>query len=376
MSTGFAMRNARVRSLLAVTVFVMAVLPLAAAFYLVHDALRTSLDLGFNPQIMRALEDSSTNLRTLARLDPENRERYRVQFEHVEELARVYSEPELVKQGVLKSLRVYFGLGFCVVLLLSIAVAALLSREIASIHADNVDALNRERDKVRYLEEMSSWQELAKMLAHEIKNPLTPIEVLVSSLSKAYLAKGQREFLAHLSDTQAMIGEELNHLKSTVNKFSEFARLPQVQLAEVDLPETIERQLNPLAASIENADIRWRTPAVACPRVRLDVTLFRQVLANILRNGVEANPGRQITFDIVLEVVGGRLILRIANDGVAVPTELAGRMFDPYVSAKSGKDNMGLGLAIVKKIVLEHGGEVRYSESDGAPEFIIELPGL
>jgi len=376
VSTGFAMRNARVRSLLAVTVFVMAVLPLAAAFYLVHDALRTSLDLGFNPQIMRALEDSSTNLRTLARLDPENRERYRVQFEHVEELARVYSEPELVKQGVLKSLRVYFGLGFCVVLLLSIAVAALLSREIASIHADNVDALNRERDKVRYLEEMSSWQELAKMLAHEIKNPLTPIEVLVSSLSKAYLAKGQREFLAHLSDTQAMIGEELNHLKSTVNKFSEFARLPQVQLAEVDLPETIERQLNPLAASIENADIRWRTPAVACPRVRLDVTLFRQVLANILRNGVEANPGRQITFDIVLEVVGGRLILRIANDGVAVPTELAGRMFDPYVSAKSGKDNMGLGLAIVKKIVLEHGGEVRYSESDGAPEFIIELPGL
>ena len=376
MSTGFAMRNARVRSLLAVTVFVMAVLPLAAAFYLVHEALRTSLDLGFNPQIMRALEDSSTNLRTLARLDPENRERYRVQFEHVEELARVYSEPELVKQGVLKSLRVYFGLGFCVVLLLSIAVAALLSREIASIHADNVDALNRERDKVRYLEEMSSWQELAKMLAHEIKNPLTPIEVLVSSLSKAYLAKGQREFLAHLSDTQAMIGEELNHLKSTVNKFSEFARLPQVQLAEVDLPETIERQLKPLAASIENADIRWRTPAVACPRVRLDVTLFRQVLANILRNGVEANPGRQITFDIVLEVVGGRLILRIANDGVAVPTELAGRMFDPYVSAKSGKDNMGLGLAVVKKIVLEHGGEVRYSESDGAPEFIIELPGL
>ena len=376
MSTGFAMRNARVRSLLAVTVFVMAVLPLAAAFYLVHEALRTSLDLGFNPQIVRALEDSSTNLRTLARLDPENRERYRVQFEHVEELARVYSEPELVKQGVLKSLRVYFGLGFCVVLLLSIAVAALLSREIASIHADNVDALNRERDKVRYLEEMSSWQELAKMLAHEIKNPLTPIEVLVSSLSKAYLAKGQREFLAHLSDTQAMIGEELNHLKSTVNKFSEFARLPQVQLAEVDLPETIELQLKPLAASIENADIRWRTPAVACPRVRLDVTLFRQVLANILRNGVEANPGRQITFDIVLEVVGGRLILRIANDGVAVPTELAGRMFDPYVSAKSGKDNMGLGLAIVKKIVLEHGGEVRYSESDGAPEFIIELPGL
>jgi len=376
VSTGFAMRNARVRSLLAVTVFVMAVLPLAAAFYLVHEALRTSLDLGFNPQIVRALEDSSTNLRTLARLDPENRERYRVQFEHVEELARVYSEPELVKQGVLKSLRVYFGLGFCVVLLLSIAVAALLSREIASIHADNVDALNRERDKVRYLEEMSSWQELAKMLAHEIKNPLTPIEVLVSSLSKAYLAKGQREFLAHLSDTQAMIGEELNHLKSTVNKFSEFARLPQVQLAEVDLPETIELQLKPLAASIENADIRWRTPAVACPRVRLDVTLFRQVLANILRNGVEANPGRQITFDIVLEVVGGRLILRIANDGVAVPTELAGRMFDPYVSAKSGKDNMGLGLAIVKKIVLEHGGEVRYSESDGAPEFIIELPGL
>jgi nitrogen fixation/metabolism regulation signal transduction histidine kinase len=150
----------------------------------------------------------------------------------------------------------------------SVALATLLSRQIARSHARNVAELTRQRDRVRYLEEMSSWQELAKMLAHEIKNPLTPIEVLVTSLSKAYLGKTQQEFMAQLESTQAMIGEELQHLKSTVNKFSEFARLPQVQLSD-----------------------------------------------------------------------------------------------------------MGLGLAIVKKVVLEHGGEIRYRERDQHPEFVITLPG-
>jgi two-component system nitrogen regulation sensor histidine kinase NtrY len=229
---------------------------------------------------------------------------------------------------------------------------------------------------VRYLQEMSSWQELARMLAHEIKNPLTPIEVLVTSLSKAYLAKGQQEFLTHLSETQTMIGEELRQLKSTVNKFSEFARMPQVQPADVDLAETVRQQLKALSAVAPAADFAVVATDDLALRVRLDVTLFRQVLANIIRNGIEANPERRVHFTFTLSEQQSQVSLRIANDGVPAATEIVERMFDPYISTKSGKDNMGLGLAIVKKIVLEHGGDIRYEESAGHPAFLLSLPRI
>jgi signal transduction histidine kinase len=368
------MKDVRVGLLLTVTIFVMAVMPMAAAFYLLQDSLRTSLNLGFNPQILRTLENSSANLRTLGRLDEANRARYREQFDEVEELKQVYSDPQFLKQRILDSLRLYFGLGLGAAMLLSIGVASLLSRKIARSHARNIAELSRERDKVRYLQEMSSWQELAKMLAHEIKNPLTPIEVLVTSLSKAYLAKGRQEFLAHLSETQSMIGEELRHLKSTVNKFSEFARMPQVQPADVELVEVIDQQLKALSNIAPTADFEVSASANPPVRVQLDVTLFRQVLANIIQNGTEANPDRRVRFTISVAGQGHSVAIRIANDGIPVTADLVGRMFDPYISTKSGKDNMGLGLAIVKKIVLEHGGDIQYDERDGHPAFVLTLP--
>jgi signal transduction histidine kinase len=359
--------------LLTISLFVMAALPLAAAFLLLQDTLRTSLDLGFNPQIVRTLDNSADNLRALGRLDAENRAQYRAQFDEVQELKQIYSEPELLKQQLMDSLRLYFGLGLGAVMLLSLAIATLLSRRIARIHARNIVELSRERDKVRYLQEMAAWQELAKMLAHEIKNPLTPIEVLVTSLSKAYLAKDQSEFLAHLGETQTMIGEELDHLKATVNKFSEFARMPQVQLAEAGMDEVIDQHLKALRTLIDGADVDWQKPPVTA-RARVDVTLFRQVMANIIRNGIEANPGRRVRFEVSLATVADRVVLRIANDGDPVPADIADRIFDPYVSTKTGKENMGLGLAIVKKIVLEHGGDIRYEETASRPQFVISLP--
>ena len=368
------MKDVRVGLLLTVTIFVMAAMPLAAAFYLLQDALRTSLNLGFNPQVVRALENSSDNLRTLGRLDAENRPQYRAQFDEVEELKQVYSEPELVKQRILDSLQLYFGLGLGAVVLLSVGVASLLSRRIARSHARNIAELSRARDKVRYLQEMASWQELARMLAHEIKNPLTPIEVLITSLSKAYLAKGQQEFLAHLNETQTMIGEELRQLKSTVNRFSDFARLPQVHLADVDLKLELARQLKAISSSTDGADFDMGAHEQFEVPVRLDATLFRQVLTNIVRNGIEANPEQRVRFTFSIASQGSNAILRIANDGVPVPAGFADRMFDPYISTKNSKDNMGLGLAIVKKIVLEHGGDVRYEESGGHPAFVLVLP--
>jgi two-component system, NtrC family, nitrogen regulation sensor histidine kinase NtrY len=172
-----------------------------------------------------------------------------------------------------------------------------------------------------------------------------------------------------------MIIEELGYLKNTVNKFGEFARLPSAHLVEEDFPAVVARIVKAVAAFFDAAELRVsERPSPLQARARLDVALFRQVVTNIVRNGVEANPGRRVRFEIELTTSEDSLALSIANDGEPVPADLTARMFDPYVSGKSNKENMGLGLAIVKKIVIEHGGEISYREADRRPTFTIVLP--
>jgi signal transduction histidine kinase len=370
-----SMNYGGVRAPLFLTILVMAVVPLCAAFYLLDRAVATSLDLGFNGSVVHALDDSSRNLKTLKRLDPGEQDEYRRQFESVERLQRVYSDPGTLKAEVLESLRIYFGLGLVAAVLLSMLLAMLLSRRIARLYEKTFDELIRHRQKVRYLEEMASWQDLARMLAHEIKNPLTPIEVLVTSLSKAYSSQSEADFRRLLDQAQTMIIEELGYLKNTVNKFGEFARLPSAHLVEEDFPAVVAKIVKAVAAFFDAAELRVsERPSPLQARARLDVALFRQVVTNIVRNGVEANPGRRVRFEIELITSEDSLALSIANDGEPVPADLIPRMFDPYVSGKSNKENMGLGLAIVKKIVIEHGGEISYREVDRRPTFTIVLP--
>src|SRR4029077_15207782 len=127
--------------------------------------------------------------------------------------------------------------------------------------------------------------------------------------------------------TQKMIAEELQHLKNTVSKFSEFAALPPVHLAEEDLPALLTRLTAAIRLGFDDADIEIHAP----PRLpaRVDGTLLRQVFTNIIRNGIEANPGKHVRFTIEVSVREGPITIAIANDGQPLPGELAGRIFDP-----------------------------------------------
>lgn len=369
------MRGHNVKTLLFLTILVMTVMPLTAAFYFLDRSLQTSLNLGFNPQMVQVLEQGAENLKTLRRLDPGRQDDYRRQFAQIADLQHIYANPELVKGTLLDSLMIYFGIGLAAAALLSIALATFLSRRIAREYAVTFDELARQRDKVRYLEEISSWQELAKVLAHEIKNPLTPIEVLISSLSKAYLSKNKEDFQEQMRQTEAMVGEELGHLKSIVDRFSEFSRLPQVELATANLLDVLAQQSKAIGPSFVQADIQLDT--TGAPRdipVRIDALLFRQVLANLVRNGIEANPDRRVKFTMQVAGKQDTVCIAISNDGDPVPHDIAPRIFDPYISSKSAKQNMGLGLAIVKKIIIEHGGEIAYVEREARPVFEITLP--
>jgi nitrogen fixation/metabolism regulation signal transduction histidine kinase len=368
------MTNRRVAVLLLLTILVGTTLPLVAAFYFLDRALETSLNLAFNPQIVEALDDASRNLRRLRDLDSASRDAYRAQFDRVEELRQIYSNPELVKSNVQGSLKTYFTIGVAGAVLLAVVMAAILSRGIARSYGAAFQELTAQRERVTYLEGMASWQELARMLAHEIRNPLTPIEVLVTSLKQAHRNQPPEQFAAQLERTEAMVGEELRHLQNTVVKFSEFAKLPQIQLAAEDLAKRLAHDTQTISSAFPA--LRYRIDGPASLPALLDATLFRQVLANMVRNGIEANTGRTVSFVFRLRESGNTITLEIENDGVPVSPDIAPRIFDPYVSSRRSEDNVGLGLAISRKVIIEHGGDIRYEERDGKPVFVIALPAV
>jgi signal transduction histidine kinase len=361
--------------LLLSSILVMTTLPALAAFYFVDRTLQTSLNLGFNERVTRALDIASASLKRLKRLDPPNESQYRTQFEAVEELRPIYQQPQWVRERMLGPLRSYFALGLAASVLLAVLVGAFLSRLISRSYHATLEELIAQRERVRDLEQMASWQELARILAHEIKNPLTPIEVLVTSLPQSYERQPPEQFAALLERTRAIIADELAHLKRTMNRFSDFARLPAAQLIEGSVPEVIERQLPVIGASFGEVAVQLRANAERSRlRARVDASLLRQVLVNIIGNGVEANPRRRIAFAIDVSASAESVQITIANDGEPVLPAIAAHLFDPYVSGTAGPDNMGLGLTIVKKIVLEHGGTIRYAERNGGPCFTISLP--
>jgi len=369
------MTDSRMKLLLFLAIFVVCAVPIAAAFYLADDALQRSLNLGFNPQIVRSLDISARNLKTLKRMDPTNALEYRAEFEEIQDLTRVYAQPQWVKSSILASLKIYFGLGLVATVLVSLSVAGLLGRRISQSYQATFRDLMAHRERVRYLEEMSSWQEMAKALAHEIKNPLTPIEVLITSLAKSYASKTPLDFQVQLQQTQTMVQEEIGHLKRTVSRYSDFAKLPRPNLVEASPVEVIKQYLPAIQARFTNARILVRAGETADDlRARMDCSLFRPVLMNIVANGVEANPGRDVTFTIEVTGTKSSIVVALSNDGESVSTDITARIFDPYISTRSGRDNMGLGLAIVKKIIVEHDGEITYAAVDGHPRFSISLP--
>src|ERR1700722_10430574 len=148
------MSDSRMKLLLFLAMFIVCAVPIAAAFYLVDDALQRSLNLGFNPQIVRSLDFGAKNLKILKTLDAVNEPKYRAEFAEIEDLVRVYAQPQFVKSSILGSLKIYFGLGLIAAILVSVGVATLLGRRISDSYRVTIDELMAHRERVRYLEEM------------------------------------------------------------------------------------------------------------------------------------------------------------------------------------------------------------------------------
>jgi two-component system nitrogen regulation sensor histidine kinase NtrY len=217
----------------------------------------------------------------------------------------------------------------------------------------------------------AAWREVARRIAHEIKNPLTPIQLSAQRLRKK-VQDGADDLLQVVPEAAESIEREVGALKRLVDEFSRFARMPDLAPRRVALAELVD---SVLTLHQGQAGIRWQIdldPAIG--EVTLDPEQIRRVLINLIDNAVAAMSGQGTIAISAREPVGdGTLRIEVADDGPGLPPADRAKVFSPYFSTK--KRGTGLGLAIVHKIITDHGGTIRVEENEPAGiRFVIELP--
>jgi signal transduction histidine kinase len=236
-----------------------------------------------------------------------------------------------------------------------------------------MEDLRSSKDRLVIAERIAAWQEIARRLAHEIKNPLTPIQMAMDTLRKTW-KKQHPSFDEILEESTSTVLEEADRLKRIVSEFSDFARMPKPDFRKCDLNDVVSSAMSLYqgAAPVEHK------LAQNLPEIEADKGQLSQVLLNLVENArdaIGALPSGKIVVATRLGEAADRVQFSVEDNGPGVPTELKDRVFQPYFTTKTGRGGTGLGLAIVHRIISDHGGRISLAEvSGGGARFIVELP--
>ena len=226
--------------------------------------------------------------------------------------------------------------------------------------------------KLAQSERESAWREMAQQVAHEIKNPLTPMKLRVQQLERTWKEKPE-EFNGRLRAFSESMIEQIDALARIANEFSHFAKMPKPNLALENLDTTLHSVIE-LFDNVQQVKITYRAQLLHPALVLVDKDQLIRVLNNLLNNAIQAIPtGRDGEIDVCLRVSEHHVIVRIQDNGVGITQENKQRIFVPNFTTKS--NGTGLGLAMVKTIVEQNQGSVffRSKEEKGA-SFFISLP--
>ncbi|MDH5445150.1 MAG: ATP-binding protein [Gammaproteobacteria bacterium] len=225
----------------------------------------------------------------------------------------------------------------------------------------------------------AAWGEVARRLAHEIKNPLTPIQLSAERLRHKYLQQMDAEDAELLDRSTHTIVQQVETLKQMVKAFSDYARMPKLQLEPLDLNRLIA-ETRDLYSHDEEQVIIQLSLEENLPLIEADTGRMRQLLHNLIKNALEVVAKKaplQISLSTrFVEQHGSQYAeVRVIDNGPGIPEDMLGQLFEPYVTSKP--KGTGLGLAIVKKIVEEHGGII-HAESlpNSGASIILHLPVL
>ncbi len=227
--------------------------------------------------------------------------------------------------------------------------------QVGSAFNQMVENLRRQQEQMIALEKMAAWREIARVLAHEIKNPLTPMQLMVRQIQDEYKGKDE-SYRQTLTECCRIIDEEIEKLRQLVREFSDFARMPELH--------PLPGQLNELATEV--AKLYSQRPVelqldTTLPKFNFDWEALRRVLINLIENAMQASATATITLRTFHSP--NEIAIAVEDTGPGIPPENLARIFEPYFSTK--KSGIGLGLAIVKRIIEEHGGMISVQSEVG-----------
>lgn len=233
-----------------------------------------------------------------------------------------------------------------------------------------------QKERLVQAERVAAWRELARRLAHELKNPLFPLQLTVENLVRARMQSPQQFDEVFQESSQTLLAEIAN-LKAIIGRFSEFSKMPQPQLHAVNVNELLRGVAQLFQAQFKAPG---REP-IEC-KLELDETmdtigadpeLLHRALSNLVLNAMDAMPNGG-TLTLRSRRYDGRVIVEVADTGTGLTSEECERVFTPYYTSK--QHGTGLGLAIVQSVVSDHGGRISaHSDSGRGTTFVIELPG-
>ena len=243
--------------------------------------------------------------------------------------------------------------------------------ELAASFNSMTSQLQEQRQRLMQAERVAAWRELARRLAHELKNPLFPLQLTVENLLRARQTGGQ-EFDETFRESTATLLSEIANLKKIIGRFSEFSKMPQPQFQPVALKEVIEEVIKLHQVQLDRANVKRLCELNGPQQIAADRELLHRAFSNLITNAIDAMPnGGTLTLSTRSE--SGSAIIEITDTGTGITAEERLHLFTPYYTSKP--NGTGLGLAIVQSIVSDHGGRISVSSDSGiGTTFMIQLP--
>jgi len=232
--------------------------------------------------------------------------------------------------------------------------------------------LTDQRDRLVQSERVAAWRELARRLAHELKNPLFPLQITVENMVRAH-SLPRVQFDEVFTESTDTLQAEIANLRGIIGRFSDFSKMPEPQLERMDLREAIQRVIALHAPVLEQKHISIGTSISPEPlRIMGDPELLHRALSNLVLNAMDAMPeGGKLTISASKSADYARV--SVADSGPGLTDEERSRLFTPYFTTR--QHGTGLGLAIVQSVVSDHRGSINVERSDeGGARFVILLP--
>ena len=399
----------RVLIYLITMIITLSITSLVVSYFLFTKIINTTLDRVIQPEVSPVLLDYQRDLKIIDQLskrikevkndvaEEEQNNHIHEKLNHILSLAQEeeklraqvkkvtmiinesqsINNPDEFKRSLINFFKEYYLTLFVIALIFALAVSSLFCFKIMRLYQELANSDIKKAKKLQELDYFKDWKLMASKLAHEINNPLTPIEMMVSHLPRIYENTQASVFKESLYDTEIVVREEVNKLKEMVEHFSRFSKLPEPEFVPCDLVDFCEVFVRQNQAAwpqitlyIKNNKLLSKTP------VLLDKRLFKQCLINLIKNAIQANQDKadlEMSFSFNIEK-NSEVTLILLNTGVVIPNSKRLEIFKLHYSHRVSAENMGLGLPIIKKIILDHKGDISCLAMLTGAAFKINLP--